>query len=160
VSAQSLANTSRARDDTLVRHIYDLHVARDRYDPVEVTTVLHAIMLADVEAHGNQFPAYRDNPMAETLRAVDDYGLDSTLRYLPVLLVPQLTEFVQSQSRILLLPDVVGRFADPMLATAVGPPWSRSPLAATRAESAPPNVPFSPPSDPPRSRPENHACSA
>jgi predicted nucleotidyltransferase component of viral defense system len=65
-----LANAGRARDDTLVRHIYDLHVARDSYDPVEVASLLHAIMLADAEAYGNQFPAYRDNSTAEILRAV------------------------------------------------------------------------------------------
>ena len=73
-----LADSNRARDDTLVRHIYDLHVARDRYDPAEVASLLHAIMLADAEAYGNQFPAYRDNPMAETLRAVDDLQNDPT----------------------------------------------------------------------------------
>jgi hypothetical protein len=28
-------------------------------------------MPADVEAYGHQFPAYRTNPVAETLRAVD-----------------------------------------------------------------------------------------
>ena len=27
-------------------------------------------MLADVKAYGHQFPAYRDDPVAETLRAV------------------------------------------------------------------------------------------
>jgi hypothetical protein len=32
-------------------------------------------MLADAQAYGNQFPAYRENPMAEALRAVD--GLDN-----------------------------------------------------------------------------------
>jgi hypothetical protein len=53
-------------------------VARDRYDPVEVASLLHAIMLADAEAYGNQFPAYRDNPMAETLRAVDGLQNDPT----------------------------------------------------------------------------------
>lgn len=73
-----LANVGRARDDTLVRHIYDLHVARDRYDPIEVASLLHAIMLADAEAYGNQFPAYRDNPMVETLRAVDGLQNDPT----------------------------------------------------------------------------------
>jgi hypothetical protein len=28
-------------------------------------------MLADAEAYSNQFPAYRENPMRETLRAVE-----------------------------------------------------------------------------------------
>jgi hypothetical protein len=73
-----LTNAGRERDDTLVRHIYDLHVARDSYDPVEVASLLYAIMLADAEAYGNQFPAYRDNPMGETLRAVDGLQNDPT----------------------------------------------------------------------------------
>jgi len=73
-----LADADRERDATLVRHIYDLHVARNRYDPVEVASLLHAIMLADAEAYGNQFPAYRANPMAETLRAVDGLANDPT----------------------------------------------------------------------------------
>ena len=73
-----LSNPDRARDNTLVRHIYDLHVARNRYNPTEVASLLHAIMLADAKAYGNQFPAYRENPMAETLRAVDGLANDPT----------------------------------------------------------------------------------
>jgi hypothetical protein len=43
-----------------------------------------------------------------------EHGIRDQPLELPVLLaqLPQLTEFVQSQSRILFLPDVVGRFAD------------------------------------------------
>jgi hypothetical protein len=33
-------------------------------------------MLADADAYGNQFPAYRQNPMAETLRAVEGLAAD------------------------------------------------------------------------------------
>lgn len=73
-----LANTDRVRGDTLVRHIYDLHVARDHYDPTEVASLLHAIMLADAEAYGNQFAAYRQNPMAETLHAIEGLQNDAT----------------------------------------------------------------------------------
>ena len=73
-----LADPDRERDNTLVRHIYDLHVARDRYDPVEVASLLPTIMLADADAYGNQFPAYRANPMAETLRAIDGLLNDPT----------------------------------------------------------------------------------
>ncbi len=73
-----LADPDLERDDTLVRHIYDLHVARDRYDRVEFASLLNPIMLADAEAYGNQFPAYRANPMAETLRAVDGLASDPT----------------------------------------------------------------------------------
>jgi hypothetical protein len=34
------------------------------------------IMRADVEAYGHQFPAYRENPVAETLRAVGGLAAD------------------------------------------------------------------------------------
>ena len=33
-------------------------------------------MRADVEAYGHQFPAYRENPVAETLRAVAGLAAD------------------------------------------------------------------------------------
>src|SRR5271167_5168245 len=36
--------------------------------------------------------------------------------------LPELTQFVQTQSRILLLPDVIRRLADPVLAADVGHP--------------------------------------
>ncbi len=34
-------------------------------------------MGADVEAYGHQFPAYRENPIAETLRAVGGLATDA-----------------------------------------------------------------------------------
>lgn len=65
-----LADAGGPRDPTLVRHIYDLHVIRTHYDPAEVVALAKTIMLADAKTYGHQFPAYRDNPIAETLRAV------------------------------------------------------------------------------------------
>jgi predicted nucleotidyltransferase component of viral defense system len=65
-----LADAGGPRDPTLVRHVYDLHVIRAHYDPAEVINLARAIMEADAKAFGNQFPAYRENPIAETLRAV------------------------------------------------------------------------------------------
>ena len=34
-------------------------------------------MLADAAAYGNQFPAYREDPMRETLRAVEGLAADT-----------------------------------------------------------------------------------
>jgi hypothetical protein len=65
-----LAEAGGPRDKTLVRHIYDLHAVRAHYDPAAVIALAREIMIADVEAYGHQFPAYRDDPVAETLRAV------------------------------------------------------------------------------------------
>jgi hypothetical protein len=58
-------------DPTLVRHLHDLHALREHYDPADVVALAREVMLADAEAYGNQFPAYRDNPMRETVRAVE-----------------------------------------------------------------------------------------
>jgi len=71
-----LANAGGPRDKTLVRHVYDLHVVRSHYDPAEVIALAREIMRADVEAYGHQFPAYRENPVAETLRAVGGLATD------------------------------------------------------------------------------------
>ena len=71
-----LADAGGPRDKTLVRHVYDLHVIRSHYDPVEVIALAREIMRADVEAYGHQFPAYRENPVAETLRAVGGLAAD------------------------------------------------------------------------------------
>jgi hypothetical protein len=59
-----------------VRHLHDLHALREHYDPAEVAALAREVMLADAEAYGNQFPAYRENPMRETLRAVEGLGGD------------------------------------------------------------------------------------
>jgi predicted nucleotidyltransferase component of viral defense system len=71
-----LAGVQRDRDLTLVRHIYDLHVIREHYDAADVAVLAREIMLADAETYGHQFPAYRDDPLAETLRAVEAIAAD------------------------------------------------------------------------------------
>ena len=63
-------------DPTLVRHLHDLHALREHYDPADVIALAREVMLADAEAYGNQFPAYRENPLRETLRAVEGLAGD------------------------------------------------------------------------------------
>jgi hypothetical protein len=65
-----IAGLSRAPDPTLVRHVYDLHVTRERYDRSSVVALAKEIMSQDAEEYRNQFPAYRDNPLDETRRAL------------------------------------------------------------------------------------------
>lgn len=74
-----LADAGGPRDRTLVRHIYDLHAVRDRVLPRAVRSLILEIMQDDVEAYGHQFPDYREDPVGETLRAVD--GLAREERY-------------------------------------------------------------------------------
>lgn len=71
-----LADAGGPRDKTLVRHVYDLHIVRSHYDPSEVMELAREIIRADVEAYGHQFAAYRENPVAETLRAVGGLATD------------------------------------------------------------------------------------
>ena len=66
----------RWRRSTLLTRLYDLHVARSHYDPAGVIALARDIMRTDVEAYGHQFPAYRENPVAETLRAVGGLSTD------------------------------------------------------------------------------------
>jgi predicted nucleotidyltransferase component of viral defense system len=63
-------------DPTLVRHLHDLHALREQYGAAEVIALARDVMLADAAAYGNQFPAYRENPMRETLRAVEGLAAD------------------------------------------------------------------------------------
>lgn len=69
-----LADAGGTRDQTLVRHVYDLHMIKAHYDLAEVALLALEIMVADAAAYGHQFPAYRENPVAETLRAVAGLG--------------------------------------------------------------------------------------
>ena len=63
-------------DPTLVRHLHDLHALREHYDPADVVALAREVMLADAAAYGNQFPAYRENPLQETLCAVEGLAAD------------------------------------------------------------------------------------
>ena len=63
-------------DSTLVRHVYDLFVTRSRYDRSEVCRLIGELMLQDAKEHGNRFPAYKQNPLEETLRSVGGLTTD------------------------------------------------------------------------------------
>lgn len=64
------------RDRTLLRHVYDLHILRARYQPAEVAPLARTIMPHDAAVFGHLHPAYRDDPWAETLRALDALATD------------------------------------------------------------------------------------
>jgi hypothetical protein len=65
---------SRRTRSTLGRHLHDL---REHYDAADVATLAREIMSADAAAYSNQFPAYREDPMRETLWAVDGLTADA-----------------------------------------------------------------------------------
>jgi len=72
-----LAGLVAVPDPTLVRHLHDLHALREHYNPAEVAALAREIMRADAAAYGNQFPAYREDPMRETIRAVEGLAADA-----------------------------------------------------------------------------------
>jgi predicted nucleotidyltransferase component of viral defense system len=69
-TAAELADARGPRDPADIRHLYDLHMIRENYDFAEVAALAQGIMGHDAEIFGHQFPAYRDDPLAETRRAV------------------------------------------------------------------------------------------
>jgi len=72
-----LAGLVAEPDPTLVRHLHDLHALREHYDPPEVAALAREIMLADAAAYGSQFPAYREDPLRETHRAIEGLAIDA-----------------------------------------------------------------------------------
>lgn len=77
-----LAGLRGERDTTLVRHIHDLHATRDQYDPADVANLAREIMTDEAAQRADDFPAYKADPLAETLKAIDgiaasaDYAAD------------------------------------------------------------------------------------
>lgn len=69
-TAMALAGIYRAADQTLVRHIYDLHMVRDRLDPGLVVAMAREIAQADAEEYRHQFPAYLADIAGESRKAL------------------------------------------------------------------------------------------
>ena len=76
-TATELADNSGKRDSTLARHIYDLHIIRAHYDTAEVAALARAIIPHDADIFGNQFPAYRADPLTQTQQAISALGSDA-----------------------------------------------------------------------------------
>ena len=52
-------------DETLVRHVYDLHLIRDLIDDAVLKKLVSQVIQIDLEQFGNQSPQFKTNPMAE-----------------------------------------------------------------------------------------------
>lgn len=78
--AMQLAGLSRDYDAALVRHIYDLHHIQAHFDAGEVAQLARDIMRHDADTFANQYPAYRDDPMGETRKAMDALARDPLYR--------------------------------------------------------------------------------
>ncbi len=69
-TAMELAGIGASADPALVRHVYDLHMARDHYDPPAVVSLAREIMRVDAQEFAGQFPAYLSDPVAHMRRAL------------------------------------------------------------------------------------------
>jgi hypothetical protein len=85
-------------------------------------------MLADTKAYGHQFPAYRDNPIAETLRAVEGLRRDpnSATRYAAFRQDMVYSESAGFMTAMATITALAGRLR-----------WLRPPATQIRAERAP-----------------------
>jgi predicted nucleotidyltransferase component of viral defense system len=75
-AGSELAGLRDVRDPTLVRHIYDLHMIREHYDAAEAAALALDVMRADAATRGDKFPAWQNDPLGETLRAIEDIPKD------------------------------------------------------------------------------------
>lgn len=63
-------------DHTLVRHVYDLSRMDGHYDLDEAAAIALKTTKAEAESRANDYPAYKADPRAETLRAYDFMSTD------------------------------------------------------------------------------------
>ena len=66
-----VAGLAREHDQTLVRHLYDLHFLRHTMQDIRFGTLVAQVMNQDAQAFGNQYPAYRDDHIGQTQAAMD-----------------------------------------------------------------------------------------
>lgn len=65
-TAHADRDPSRKDDETLVRHVYDLHmVAASGYEADTLRFLLTNVIRVDAEQFGNQHPSFRSDPVAE-----------------------------------------------------------------------------------------------
>ncbi len=79
-TAKELAGLEANPDDTLVRHIYDLHALMKAVDEATVIDLARDIARTDAVEFRNQYPAYADDIAGETRKAIDALGSDTTRR--------------------------------------------------------------------------------
>jgi predicted nucleotidyltransferase component of viral defense system len=68
------------RDQTLLRHVYDLHHLKGHLDFNAMGSLVRTIMASDQATRTRGFPAYADDCIGETMRALDALAADSSYR--------------------------------------------------------------------------------
>lgn len=65
------------RDHTLVRHVYDLARMDGNYDVDDAAAIALETMKVEAEGRADDYPAYKADPRAETLRAIEIMSSDA-----------------------------------------------------------------------------------
>jgi len=78
----ALARDHKKKDDqTLVRHVYDLHLIYEgKIDLVITKSLVQKVIKIDVEQFGNQHPEFRENPIDELLLGFETLKKDPISR--------------------------------------------------------------------------------
>ena len=71
-----LAGLRKHRDSTLVRHIYDLHEIKGRYESADIAALAQEVMIDDAATRGQGYPAYQKDPLAETIKTIGKIASD------------------------------------------------------------------------------------
>lgn len=70
-TAAVMSGRKEMDDETLVRHIFDLHSIEKNLDGNKIfSSMVQRVMEIDVKQFGNQVPEYRDDPIRETTKAL------------------------------------------------------------------------------------------
>ena len=72
-----LAGLRNGRDPTLVRHIYDLHLIARHVDQEDAAALVIDLLKDEAALRGDRYPAYKADPLAESLRTVAGIASDA-----------------------------------------------------------------------------------
>jgi len=112
-TAMDLAGLTRGgADPTLVRHIYDLHAMRELVDATRVAALATEIATTDAIEFRNQYPAYANDPAAETQKALEALRTDSKHRrryddFVSAMVYGERPDFLDAISTVVGLADTV-----------------------------------------------------
>lgn len=68
--SMEVAEVTREPDETLVRHLYDLHHLRHEVEHPDFRALVKTVMAQDAQDFGNQFPEYSHDPIGQTQKAM------------------------------------------------------------------------------------------
>lgn len=104
-TAMEMAGASRDPDATLVRHVYDLRIARALVDPADVGALARAVAQRDAEEFASQYPAYATDIAGEIRKALaalrsDPLHQQRYVRFMADMVYGERPEFAEAMETI------------------------------------------------------------